>query len=155
MNPVNRLFTLQSDREALPAIEEPKLPRRIRLANAAAGSLNEAGKVIVNDIAPVVSGVFSGTMDSVNQEHPNNGRFKRVIKNGAAVLMLAGASKYIIHDENGNPSDKMPNPFVTQKHTLTEEIGFSVLRASNIIDDISDGMLDKIAARADKKSPKS
>ncbi len=154
MNPVNRLFTLQSDREALPAIEEPRLPRRIRLANAAAGSLSEAGKVIVNDIAPVVSGVFSGTMDSVNQEHPNNGRFKRVIKNGAAVLMLAGASKYIIHDENGNPSDKMPSPFVTQKHTLTEEIGFSVLRASNIIDDISDGMLDKISARADKTSPK-
>ena len=153
MNPVNRLFTLESDRDLYPD-DKPKLPRRIRLANAAAGSLNEAGKVIVNDIAPVVSGVFSGTMDSVNQEHPNNGIFKRVIKNGAAVLMLAGASKYIIHDENGNPSDKMPNPFVTQKHTLTEEIGFSVLRASNIIDDISDGMLDKIAARADKTSPK-
>lgn len=60
MNPVNRLFTLQSDREALPAIEEPRLPRRIRLANAAADSLNDAGRVIVNDIAPVVSGVFLG-----------------------------------------------------------------------------------------------
>lgn len=155
MNPVNRLFTLQSDREALPAIEEPRLPRRIRLANAAADSLNDAGRVIVNDIAPVVSGVFSGTMDSVNQEHPNNGRFKRVIKNGAAVLMLAGASKYTIREENGNPSDKMPSPFVTQKHTLTEEIGFSVLRASDIIDEISDGMSDRIAARADRKSPKS
>jgi len=90
-------------------------------------------------------------MDSVNQEHPNNGRFKRVIKNGAAVLMLAGASKYIIHDENGNSSDKMPNPFVTENPTLTEEIGFSVLRASNFIDELS----DKLAARTDRKSPKS
>ena len=152
MNPVNRLFTLQSDREALPAIEEPKLPRRIRLANAAAGSLNEAGKVIVNDIAPVVSGVFSGTMDSLKQEHPNNGKIKRFIKNGAAVLMLAGPSEYILHDGSGNPSKKIP--FDTLNPTLTENIGFSVLRASNIIDGISDGMLDKIAARADKTSPK-
>lgn len=48
----------------------------------------------------------------------------------------------------------MPSPFVTQKHTLTEEIGFSVLRASDIIDEISDGMSDRIAARADRKSPK-
>ena len=115
--------------------------------------MNDAGKVIVNDIAPVVSGVFSGTKDSLKQEHPNNGKIKRFIKNGAAVLMLAGPSEYILHDGNGNPSKKMP--FDTPNPTLTENIGFSVLRASNIIDEISDGMSDRIAARADRKSPKS
>ena len=153
MNPVKRIFTLESDRNLYPEDDRPKLPRRIRLANAAAGSLNDAGKVIVNDIAPMVSGVFSGTMDSLKQEHPNNGKIKRFIKNGAAVLMLAGPSEYILHDGSGNPSKKIP--FDTLNPTLTENIGFSVLRVSDFIDEISDGMSDRIAARADRKSPKS